>query len=59
MINRKINIFMPNLYSKFHDAHVENFLSSNDNRNINKERLVYIKMKSNYIMPCYIYLKVI
>lgn len=50
---------MPNLYSKFHDAHVENFLSSNDNRNINKERLVYIKMKSNYIMPCYIYLKVI
>ncbi|CAD8203560.1 unnamed protein product [Paramecium pentaurelia] len=59
MINRKINIFMPNLYSKFHDAHVENFLSSNDNRNINKERLVYIKMKSNYIMPCFIYLKVI
>ncbi|CAD8075781.1 unnamed protein product [Paramecium primaurelia] len=59
MINRKINIFMPNLYSKFHDAHIENFLSSNDNRNINRERLVYIKMKSNYILPCYIYLKVL
>ncbi|CAD8209105.1 unnamed protein product [Paramecium pentaurelia] len=59
MINRKINIFMPNLYSKFHDAYVENFLQSNDNKNINKDRLIYIKMKSNYIMPCYIYLKII
>ncbi|CAD8126295.1 unnamed protein product [Paramecium sonneborni] len=59
MINRKINIFMPNLYSKFHDAYVENFLQSNDNKYINKDRLIYIKMKSNYIMPCYIYLKII
>ncbi|CAD8157654.1 unnamed protein product [Paramecium octaurelia] len=59
MINRKINIFMPNLYSKFHDAHIDNFLNSNDNKSISKERLVYIKMKSNYILPCYIYLKVI
>lgn len=26
MINRKINIFMPNLYSKFHDGIIESFL---------------------------------
>lgn len=26
---------------------------------MNKERMVYIKMKSNYIAPCYILLKVI
>jgi PAS domain S-box-containing protein len=59
MINRKINIFMPNLYSKFHDVLVENFLQSTETKNISKERLVYIKMKSNYITPCYISLKVI
>jgi len=50
---------MPNLYSKFHDSYVEHFLQTNDNKNINKERLIYIKMKSNYIAPCYLMLKII
>ncbi|CAK82689.1 unnamed protein product (macronuclear) [Paramecium tetraurelia] len=59
MINRKINIFMPNLYQKFHDSYVERFLQTNDNKNINKERLIYIKQKSNYIAPCYLMLKII
>lgn len=59
MINRKINIFMPNIYSKIHDAIIENFLQTTENKNLSKERMVYIKMKSNYIAPCYILLKVI
>ncbi|CAD8075777.1 unnamed protein product [Paramecium primaurelia] len=59
MINRKINIFMPNLYQKFHDSYVEHFLQTNDNKNINKERLIYIKLKSNYIAPCFLMLKII
>ncbi|CAK66138.1 unnamed protein product (macronuclear) [Paramecium tetraurelia] len=59
MINRKINIFMPNLYAKFHDSYVEHFLQTNDNKNINKERLIYIKLKSNYIAPCFLMLKII
>ncbi|CAD8213537.1 unnamed protein product [Paramecium octaurelia] len=59
MINRKINIFMPNLYSKFHDSYLERFMQTNDNKNINKERLVYVKLKSNYIAPCFLTLKII
>ncbi|CAD8112154.1 unnamed protein product [Paramecium primaurelia] len=59
MINRKINIFMPNLYSKFHDAYFDRFMQTNDNRTINKERLIYIKQKSNYISPCFLTLKII
>ncbi|CAD8126292.1 unnamed protein product [Paramecium sonneborni] len=59
MINRKINIFMPSLYAKFHDNYFEKFMETNDNKNINKERLVYIKQKSNYIAPCFLTLKII
>ncbi|CAD8125807.1 unnamed protein product [Paramecium sonneborni] len=59
MINRKINIFMPNLYARFHDVYFDRFMETNDNKNINKERLVYIKQKSNYIAPCFLTLKII
>jgi PAS domain S-box-containing protein len=30
LLNRKINLLMPSLYSKFHDAHVEKFIQSSD-----------------------------
>ncbi|CAD8162073.1 unnamed protein product [Paramecium octaurelia] len=59
MINRKINIFMPSIYSKFHDAYFDRFMQTNDNRLINRERLVFIKQKSNYILPCFLTLKLI
>ncbi|CAD8112156.1 unnamed protein product [Paramecium primaurelia] len=59
LINRKINLLIPQIFAKFHDNYIEMFLQSNDQSKIAKERLVYIKLKSGYIMPCYICMKAI
>lgn len=50
---------MPNIYAKYHDQYIEHFLNGNDAKYANRERLIYIKTKSNYIQPCYINLKVL
>ena len=57
--NRKINLLMPNIYSKYHDQYIEHFLNGNESKYVNKERMIFIKLKSNYIMPCFINLKVL
>jgi len=36
-------------YAKFHDQLLENFLNTNENHYFNRERTVFIKLKSNYI----------
>ncbi|CAK68569.1 unnamed protein product (macronuclear) [Paramecium tetraurelia] len=57
LMNRKINLLIPQIYTKFHDKHIEMLFQSNDLQQIVKERLIYIKLKSGYIMPCYICMK--
>ncbi|CAD8125808.1 unnamed protein product [Paramecium sonneborni] len=57
LLNRKINLLIPQIYAKFHDNYLEMFLQSNDQQKISKERLIYVKLKSGYIMPCYLYMK--
>jgi PAS domain S-box-containing protein len=59
LINRKVNVLMPQIYSKYHDSFVENYLNNNDNKlaNTNKEKFVFGKNKSNYIFPVYLSLK--
>ncbi|CAD8069136.1 unnamed protein product [Paramecium sonneborni] len=59
IINRKINLFMPNLYTKFHDQYIENFLITSDIKNINKERFIFLKDKQNYLIPCFIVLRIL
>ncbi|CAD8065320.1 unnamed protein product [Paramecium sonneborni] len=59
IINRKINLFMPNLYQKFHDQYIERFLLTSDIKNINKDRFIFLKDKQNYILPCYIVLRIL
>ncbi|CAD8213536.1 unnamed protein product [Paramecium octaurelia] len=59
LINRKINLLIPQVYAKFHDNYMEMFMQSNDQQKLMKERLVYIKLKSGYILPCYLYMKVL
>ncbi|CAD8151019.1 unnamed protein product [Paramecium pentaurelia] len=59
IINRKINLFMPNLFQKFHDQYIERFLLTSDIKNINKDRFIFLKDKQNYILPCYIVLRIL
>lgn len=50
---------MPNIYAKFHDEYIEKFLLTSDTRYINKARIVFLKDKQNYIIPCYIVLRIL
>ncbi|CAD8168019.1 unnamed protein product [Paramecium pentaurelia] len=59
IINRKINLFMPNLYTKFHDQYMQRFLITSDIKNINKERFIFLKDKQNYLVPCFIVLRIL
>ncbi|CAD8155764.1 unnamed protein product [Paramecium octaurelia] len=59
IINRKISLFMPNLYTKFHDHYMQRFLITSDIKNINKERFIFLKDKQNYLIPCYIVLRIL
>ena len=53
LLNRKVNYLMPQVYGKYHDAFLENYLNAGEQSLIakNKERLVFGKNKSNYVFP--------
>lgn len=61
LINRKVNVLMPQIYSKFHDDFISNYLNNNESYLISKqkERLVFGKNKSNYIFPVYLSLRAV
>ena len=61
LINRKVNVLMPQVYSKYHDSFIENYMNNNESKlaNTNKEKLVFGKNKSNYIFPVYITIKAV
>lgn len=53
LMNRKINILQPDMFSKMHDLVLEQYLE----RTVEyvpqvRERHVFVKNKANYIMPC-------
>ena len=61
LINRKVNVLMPQIYSKFHDQFIEHYINTNESRltNTNKDRFVFGKNKSTYIFPVFIMVKAI
>ena len=51
---------MPQVYGKYHDLFIENYLNNNDTAkfaNTNKEKFVFGKNKSNYVFPIYMIIK--
>eukprot|EP00828_Plagiopyla_frontata_P023397 TRINITY_DN3000_c0_g3_i2.p1 TRINITY_DN3000_c0_g3~~TRINITY_DN3000_c0_g3_i2.p1 ORF type:complete len:384 (-),score=54.31 TRINITY_DN3000_c0_g3_i2:73-1224(-) len=58
LLNRKINVLMPNIIAKYHDQIMDNYLSILESKNvIGKQRLFPGKTKMNYIFPMTISIK--
>ena len=50
---------MPSIYAKHHDKFIENYLSNFEEKNLQNERLVMAKTKTNYVIPVYLNVKVL
>ena len=50
---------MPQVYGKYHDLFIEDYLNNNDTKfaNTNREKFFFGKNKSNYIFPLYFIVK--
>ena len=59
LMNRKVNMLMPQIYSDYHDKFIEDFLHTLEGRVLNKERTLLGKTKSGYLIPHYNYTRVI
>ncbi|CAK82690.1 unnamed protein product (macronuclear) [Paramecium tetraurelia] len=59
LLNRRINMIIPTIYAKFHDQYIDGFFEKSDASKISKEKFVYLKLKSGYIQPCYLQLKML
>jgi len=59
LLNRKVNVLMPQVFSKYHDSFMENYLNTGESVMVgkNKEKMVFGKNKSNYIFPVYLSIK--
>lgn len=60
IMNRKINVLMPNIYAKHHDSFIEAFLANfnPEIKNLTRDRVLFGKTRSNYIFPFYLIIKV-
>lgn len=60
IMNRKINVLMPNIYAKYHDTFIETFLANfnPEMKNLTRDRVLFGKTRSNYIFPFYLIIKV-
>ncbi|CAD8076309.1 unnamed protein product [Paramecium primaurelia] len=62
LVNRKLNLIQPDLFSKYHDHFLENFLEKFQDNNQNyqvKEKSIYVKNKQGYIIPCQLNIRMI
>ncbi|CAD8110362.1 unnamed protein product [Paramecium sonneborni] len=62
LVNRKLNLIQPDLFSKYHDHFLENFLEKFQDNNPSyqvKEKSIYVKNKQGYIMPCQLNIRMI
>ena len=57
LINRKVNVLMPNLYSVSHDIFLENYLNTLEFKYFKSEKLLLGKLKTGYVFPIYLTLK--
>lgn len=60
VLNRKINVLMPSIFSKYHDGFLEGFLATHNQemKLITKDKILFGKSRSNYIFPFYLSIKV-
>lgn len=60
VLNRKINVLMPNIFAKNHDSFIENYLATfnPEMKNVTKDRVLFGKTRSNYIFPFFLSIKV-
>ncbi|CAD8070227.1 unnamed protein product [Paramecium primaurelia] len=59
LLDRKINVLMPNIYAQYHDQFLEGYTQNQESRVLNRERLLIGKHKSGYIFPFFIYVRYI
>lgn len=57
LINRKVNILMPNVFSQTHDLFMETYLQTFESRIMNRERPIFGKAKNGYLFPFIIYVR--
>jgi PAS domain S-box-containing protein len=57
LINRKVNMIMPNIFAKQHDFFLETYLSTFESRLLNRERPIFGKSKNGYMFPFVIYVR--
>ncbi|CAD8111372.1 unnamed protein product [Paramecium sonneborni] len=57
LINRKVNILMPNVFAQSHDQFMETYLQTYESRIMNRERMIIGKSKNGYIFPFFIYVR--
>ncbi|CAD8192732.1 unnamed protein product [Paramecium pentaurelia] len=57
LINRKVNILMPNVFAQSHDQFMEAYLQTYESRIMNRERMIIGKSKNGYIFPFFIYVR--
>ncbi len=58
LINKKINVLMPEMVANSHDKIIEDFLMQKGSKMLFKERILYGKTKCGYLLPIYLTLQV-
>jgi hypothetical protein len=59
LIGHSIKTILPEIYSKYHDSFIENYLNTLEPRIIGTDRMVPAKTKTNYIQMIILYLRYI
>ncbi|KAL4426928.1 hypothetical protein ABPG74_012928 [Tetrahymena malaccensis] len=57
LINRKVNLIMPQVFADHHDSFLEDYLHHLESKVLNRERLLFGKAKNGYIFPSYMYVR--
>jgi PAS domain S-box-containing protein len=58
LINKKINVLMPEMIASNHDKIIEDFLMQKGSKMLMKERILYGKTKCGYLLPIHLTLQV-
>jgi PAS domain S-box-containing protein len=57
LINRNVNVLLPQIFAKHWDQFLENFLSTGELKYMNKEKSIFGRYKNNYIFPVFMNIK--
>lgn len=57
LINRKVNLIMPQVFAEHHDSFIEDYLHHLESKVLNRERLLFGKAKNGYVFPSYMFVR--